>query len=680
MVIKEPVREQNVVIADLPVYEYSNLLVLPEFVLLKDTRKNKSKIRYTEQILTFDIETTTINKDLNIMYIWMVCFDGEFCLYGRTWDQFLDFLNRIKSSTYFTIPIYVHNLSYEFQYLRGIIDFKSEDVFCMQSRKVAKCTTDNIEFRCSYYLSNMSLFNWGKNLKVKHLKRSGEDFNYQKLRYPNTELTEKEMAYCIYDVVTLYECIMKVFEIDNDNIYTVPLTSTGYVRRDVKKELYARKKFISEIFPDLDILKQLQLAFRGGDTHANRFYAGMILENVYSFDRQSSYPDNLVNDIFPITPFKKQIETIYMLKKLLKNNRLALLFTIELEDVRLKDESWGFPYIPIAKSRDLKNYVNDNGRVLECKHLEITVTDIDFRIIEKEYDFKIIAVTGLYSSKYGKLPYGLKNVILKYYKLKTELKGVEGQEVYYMKSKNKLNACYGMMVQNPIKDTILYRDFDFELDDSISDLEKMLRYYKTSVLSYAWGVWTTAWSRYRLHEALYIAGEDAVYCDTDSVKAMTFLDFDRFNTERIAKCNENNGYAIDKKGNTQYLGIFDYEGKYDRFVTLGAKKYAYEKDGELYITIAGVSKTKGAKELKEAGGLKAFRPGMLFTVGQEDWRYNDSNTSVLNLNGMDVIVTPNISVVPSTYKLSIGNDYSSLLRTVIFLQSYRKIGDDLLTR
>ena len=45
-----------------------------------------------------------------------------------------------------------------------------------------------------------------------------------------------------------------------------------------------------------------------------------------------------------------------------------------------------------------------------------------------------------------------------------------------------------------------------------------------------------------------------------------------------------------------------YEGKYTRFKTLGSKRYLAEEDGELYLTVAGLSKRNGIEYMKEVAG------------------------------------------------------------------------------
>ena len=80
------------------------------------------------------------------------------------------------------------------------------------------------------------------------------------------------------------------------------------------------------------------------------------------------------------------------------------------------------------------------------------------------------------------------------------------------------------------------------------------------------------------------------------------------------------------EGKTETLGILDTEKPAARFVTLGAKKYAYrDLSGKLHITVAGVSKKKGAIELENAGGLDAFKEGFIFKdAGGSELVYNDN--------------------------------------------------------
>lgn len=663
------IRQQE--IGGLPLYN-SDEAPTPVFSVSKIAGKKAKRI-YTKEFCTFDIETSSLKKDLNIMYIWMVCINGKYCVYGRTWDEFLTYIDRISLPKDVYLPIYVHNLSYEFQYIRGLFDFKETDVLVTGPRRILKATTGQIEFRCSYYLSNMSLKLWCEAMQVPHPKEDGDEFDYRKLRLPTTPLNDLEMKYAIMDVISQYECIERQLAYDGDDLYTIPMTATGYVRRDAKKALSKLRRKMRDIFPGANTMRLLREAFRGGNAHASRFYATDILTDVYSYDRQSSYIDNMINDKYPVTKFEERPATLTEFAKIVKTGR-PFLARLRLSNILLRNPFWGFPYIPVDKCRRLRKHTNDNGRVLDAALLEITVTDIDYKIISEEYNYDIDEVMSLEVSSYGVLPKPYRDVILHYYTLKTELKKVPGKEDLYAKSKNKLNASYGMMVQNPVKPNIVYRNGDYELDEESSFEALLDKYHEYGFLPYQWGVWVTAWARLRLEEGLKIAGEDAVYCDTDSVKSMTPVDFSEFNQLRIDNCKITGGYAHDRKGNCQYLGIYDYEGKYDKFVTLGSKKYAYEQDGELHITIAGVGKIKGAKELLEAGGIAALKEGYIFSAAASDeWTYNDCETHEEIIDGVPVIVTPNVSAIPSTYTVGLSKDYAQLLKDVIQFKRFLPI-------
>lgn len=660
----KPAKQDTHKIAGLPCYEYNKELLQQQLSILNPET----------EFITFDIETTTINEHLNFMYVWMICVANRFTMYGRRWSEWVEFINILGDTE---VKIYVHNLSYEFQYIRSLLDFQESDVFCMKSRKVLKAKYRNIEFRCSYYLSNMSLAVWGKKMQVDHLKLDGDEFDYSKIRYPDTELDDNELEYAITDVVTQYECIEKTLEIEDYRLSTLPLTSTGFVRNDARIKIKKKRKLLKHLFPNLDQMKLLRDAFRGGDTHANRHYVGQVLDTVYSFDRKSSYPDNGVNDVFPMTPFVQETPTIYRLKELCNNKKICWMAKIELQNIRLRHEWWGFPYLPIDKCSELRKYINDNGRVLQAEHLVISITDVDWRILEEEYLFELISIRELYSSRYGKLPEEVRAVFIDYFQRKTELDGIPEQKIYYDKSKAKLNAVYGMMVQNPLKEDTIYTNYEFEVQEPELS-EKMENYRKNGIWPYQWGVWITAWSRYRLHEGLWIAGEYGVYCDTDSVKSIVPLDFGEFNRARKQASERNGGMAVNPAGVVYHLGVFEQEPTYDKFITWGAKKYAYETNGDLKITIAGVSKRKGAEELSRSGGITALRPGFVFKLGGgTESTYNDVHLSNCNIDGHDIELTANIAITPSTYKVSITDEYKTLLEDVLNFKIYDIVVDNV---
>ena len=116
--------------------------------------------RYADIICTFDIESTNIDELKEaVMWHWQTCVDGLVCV-GRTWDEYKLFLHGLDEQLPedLCLVFYVHNLGYEFQFLRAVHDFTEEEVFCLSGRKVVKCEIGKrFEYRCSYCLTNMSL-------------------------------------------------------------------------------------------------------------------------------------------------------------------------------------------------------------------------------------------------------------------------------------------------------------------------------------------------------------------------------------------------------------------------------------------------------------------------------------------------------------------------------------------
>lgn len=182
-------------------------------------------------------------------------------------------------------------------------------------------------------------------------------------------------------------------------------------------------------------------------------------------------------------------------------------------------------------------------------------------------------------------------------------------------------------------------------------------------------------ARYWLERAIRLCGHNFIYCDTDSVKFVGTVDFSELNAELEARSEKHGAYADDPAGHRHYLGVFECESKeagkptYERFVTLGAKKYAYEDEAGLHITISGVSKS-GAQEM---GKLENFREGFIFrdSAGLEAF-YNDvAKEEPLEIDGHELIVTPNIYLSQGRYRLGLTQDYKWLFR--LTQEQYDKI-------
>lgn len=663
------------------------------------------KIQYLNTYATFDVETSKIELDGQphaFVYVWMMYFKAfDLMVTGRTIGEYYEFLRRLKDHLSAYLVVYVHNLSYEFQFLSGVYDFGMDDVFAVKSRKVVKALMmENYEFRCSQILSNMSLALYTKKYGVEHGKLSGDEYDYSKRRYPWTELTDREWDYCTNDVVGLSECIDVEMFLGHYDISTIPLTSTGFVRRDLKRAMRdVSHTMVPNMQPPYEVYDMLRAAFRGGDVHANRYYANQIMHDVKSFDRSSSYPDVLCNCMYPMSRFIK-IEDLSDagIKRELKRRR-ALLLRIAIRDCRLRNPHWPSPYLSRHKCDILEvnssEYAQfDNGRVMSAPLVITTVTDIDYAIITEQYAGDYFILDG-YSARYGYLPTPYVDCVRMYYDSKTRLKGDPEQIPYYEKSKNKLNSCYGCAAQDPVKLSNYYINGEWFPGDS-PDLPEELRqdpqevykdYCRKSWSMYAWGVWCTAWARLRLYEGVKMAAlqrpdidaecegkhSDFVYCDTDSVKYIGDIDWTAYNAERKKASIENRAFATDAKGRQHYMGVYEEDGVYKRFLTLGAKKYVTEdQDGTMHVTISGVGKRKAPAEIARAGGMEALiyndRQG-LFTfreAGGTELKYNDEKYyTTLDINGHKLDITRNVAICDSTYTLGMTEEYYLLLNACL---------------
>lgn len=639
----------------------------PFNILKKDIVKSGKHKMYQRHPMTFDIETSKIPTDDEghyqaFMYIWQVCIEGN-VVFGRRWEELQEFMEKVvnayKLSEGERVVVYVHNLSFEFQFIQDY--FKFTDVFAMASRSILTAKTSHLEFRCSYKLSNMSLAKFIENTPNTLHYKGVDDLDYAAVRTPDTQLTEVEYGYCFNDVKGLYECVMELLK--EDNIATIPLTSTGYVRRDCRNAMNKnnnnRKMFLRSRLTLLQY-KLLRECFRGGNTASDRYLTNLILKIVGSYDLSSSYPFQMIAREYPLGKWNYGIiPDINTLEEY--NRKYCTIARYTFKNIRLRDEK-PIPYIPqskcLALGDDREIY---NGRILHADFLTISMTNVDFDIVKEQYEYDELAVEEFHYSRKGLLPKELRDTIMYYFEKKSELKGDEEHYYEYMKSKIKLNSIYGMTVTNILNTEIEYHDGEYtEKKMTEEEMQEALdKYYKNhrSFLNYSWGVFVTAYARRELEDGLNIAGLDTIYCDTDSVKFIGNhdRDFEEYNERLNKECEERGikNYA-EVNGKRFYMGIFDKEKGYDEFITLGAKKYAFQQNGKLGITVSGLSKKKGAEELEKKGGLRRFQKNEVFyNSGRTIAQYNSAEVHDITVDGCTFSTASNLAIVDTTYTLGI---------------------------
>ena len=261
--------------------------------------------------------------------------------------------------------------------------------------------------------------------------------------------------------------------------------------------------------------------------------------------------------------------------------------------------------------------------------------------------------------KLNELTKELKEVIMKYYQNKTTLKGIIEFICEYFTSKQKLNSIYGMTVTNPCKgETVINEETGEWSTDDTNKAELLDKFYKSwnSFLPYQWGIFVTANARNQLQEGIDKVGLDVVYCDTDSIKYVN--DHEQDFKELNDKINKS--FSANRNGIDYPMGVWDSENQkgkyyeYNQFKTLGAKKYAFTKQGKLGITVAGLAKKEGAKELAKKGGIKKFENGAVFNnSGRSSVYFNNEDIHTIIVEGVEIETASNIAIVETTYTLGI---------------------------
>lgn len=600
------------------------------------TLSNSRKRKYYEVPISFDIESTSfissaLEQKCACMYAFGYSIAG-FVVLGRTWEDAIDIYEKLveifEPTNERRLIIYIQNLAYEFQFMAHRWEWLS--IFSIRERKPLKCLTiDYVEFRCSYMLSGFSLASIGKNLQRYRIQKMSGDLDYSLIRHHKTPLTEKEWKYLINDVQVVVAYIQETAENDG-GYHKIPLTKTGYVREYCREQCFKEKnyrKLIKYMRLTVDDYEQLKRAFAGGFTHANRHRVDNAYNNVGSFDFTSSYPYVMVAEKFPMSsPRLIEIDSMRKFRYYLAN--YCCIFDIEITGLN----GWDAPdnILSLSKCRAVKNARINNGRIISADQVITTINEVDYSALEKFYKWESIRVANFKIMDKQYLPTPFVKAILKLYEDKTVLKGVADKLVEYMKSKGMINSCFGMTVTDIVRDENTFNDeWICEKAGALKEIEKYNN-SKTRFLFYAWGVWVTSHARNNLYSGILEFGDDYIYADTDSLKVLNKEAHSRYLEQynqdveiKLRKACQYHGidFRLTRpktiKGVEKPLGVWDYEGEYRTFKTLGAKRYMVEEfeDGEwkVNITVAGLNKKEAVPYILEEAERMNVSPFDLFT-------------------------------------------------------------------
>lgn len=673
-------------------------------------RGGKGKeVKYNDCIMTFDIETTSAFLEngrvipytkgkpaeywnslepLALCWIWQYSINGV-VYFGRAIEDFLNVLNDLPKDVEHII--WVHNLAFEAAFLQNILKF--EHVFARVPHKPIYAVAsgyENITFKCSYTLTRLSLASWGKQIG---LPKFVGDLDYDKIRTPLTnDITETEYGYCERDCLVV-EAGIKDYLKRYDNQWSIPMTQTGTVRRPVKEMLTANEAYMKQVKKTVPRnsteYRRAQQCAAGGYVHANRLWAGRTItadmspDNVIEhYDYKSDYPFCMCAFRYPATPW------VYMPRQKTIPDESTFetnAYILQLRFTDIECTSYN-TYIQIAKLATDRHdlLIEDNGRLISAIgcDIELTITEQDYLTIKENYEWSNMEVVRVWRSHKEYLPKEYIEYILTLYGNKTELRGVENFEDLYTQSKQYLNSLFGMALT-----AIVYADVTYNPDDctwNVDHLTKEMVNEKLEKLRAPWsweqryflnyyvGVYVTAYARRDLWRCIHKYDRNVLYCDTDSIFVLGHADFTEYNkwaTEQLKKAAAVVGFDFertrpkDPNGVKQCLGEFAQEPTCDAFRTLGAKRYIEKRNGQLYLTVAGINK-EAVNCLH--GDIDAFAKNFEFDKDDESvtkklLTYVTNQPCVTYPDGYVSNYKYGINLRRTGYKLTIPDKYEKLL-------------------
>ena len=662
-----------------------------------------AKIDYVEHIGAFDIETSsfTVNgKKGAIVYSYALAIDDTF-YHVRTGEEFFSLLEKLAGELGLSpnrrLVVFVHNLAYEWQFIKNYMEWIGGFAVGSERRIVRAISSLGFEFRCTYILTNKPLVALGREIGVE--KMVG-DLDHTLIRNSLTPLTAKEMGYIENDVRALIKFGRNVLAQENADLVkalrSLPTTKTGYVRRMMRKAALADPSYqslIDTLQMGENVYALARHSFQGGYTHANSTIVGEECGETCAVDLASSYPSSMLQFTYPMSTFSVVTPPDGGFDADLVNEigRCAHFFiTFTAFDL---ESRYPFPYISQSKALSISEPVIDNGRVYSATAVKLAMTDVDWQIFNRCYKTSGIEVEMLMVADKDYLPRALTDPIINMYRDKTVLKGVEGRELEYRAAKEIINSVYGSIAMDPVRTDYIFLEEEARFVAKVPTITEALEAYNSSrsrYLYYPWAAWVTAYSRFVLLNTIYDlidAGVNVLYCDTDSIyfnpspKASPIID--RANERVRASLSaamhsrwpdatdaevEDALAPCDSQGTRHHIGIFEVDGHYTNFKTLGAKRYIVEKDGHLKTTVSGLSKSAGAY-IEEKGGMKMFKDGMAIPSehsGRLTHTYVEDTVDCLVTDylGNTCRMTQEgfIHLEPSPYALSVSDEYTSFVQ------------------
>lgn len=502
-------------------------------------------------VYTADFETTTDLDDCRV-WAWAVCevSNTENIKYGNSIKSFMAWLSRGECSV-----AWFHNLGFDGKF---IIDYllRCEYIHVTEYPQFGQfstlisnkgkfyqieiCFTNGVRviFQDSLKVFPMSVEKLGKTFNTPEQK--GE-IDYREFREIGHKLTSDEIEYICHDVQIPAYALQQNFS-ENLNKMTIGANAMDFYKRQLGKKKYQYWFPTLSLEADTDIRK----SYRGGFTYVNPLYAGVKVGSGISVDYNSMYPSVMKMYPYPCgVPVLFDGEYEYDEQYPLYVQRMIVEFALKPD---------GIPCIQLKG----KGFYGEHEYVRETvAPVEITVTSVDWEIMQRMYDIDVIDYAGGYKFMARR---GMFDEYIDYWgHVKENSTGGMRQLAKLM-----LNNLYGKFATNPDVTSKVPVMCDDAVHYVLGEAE-----FKDPVYLPV-GSFCTAYARRELLFAIMDNRERFVYCDTDSM--------------HLLGTEPPRNIAIDDKA----LGHWKVEGTFEHAKHLRTKAYIWDLNGEFSVTCAGM--------------------------------------------------------------------------------------------
>lgn len=513
------------------------------------------------KLYTADFETTTDLDDCRVWAFAICDMDNiDNMIYGTSIEEFFEVCKALPDCR-----MYFHNLAFDVSF---IFDYMLRNGYVWEDDRIPRYTygfTTVISDMNQVYSVRVNLgdghtVSFWDSMKVIPLSIAQEakafglsmgkgDLDYKAFRAEGHQLTDDEIDYIRRDVQIDAQAMS--FMLDNG---LSKMTIGSCALADYKRMMGGSRGFryhFPIIKPDEDAF--MRKAYRGGFTYVNPKYAGRTLGEGISYDVNSLYPSVMASCSGEVLPYGRP-------KWFYGEPRPTEERPLWIARVRLSFES---PYgkIPCIQLKGNMSflpteYVTDsNGEVT------ITITSVDWLLIQQQYNVKVYEWIGGYSFKGSRVLFS--EYVNKWVQVKNDatLSGNSGMRQIAKLMLNSLYGKFATQIEVRSRKPVLEEQDHVRYVD-VPSTEREPVYLPV-------GCFITAYARYKTITSAQACGDRFIYSDTDSLKVLSTA-------------------PLDLDIDDVRLGAWKDEGHFSLFKALRAKTYIAKYGSSIEVHVAGL--------------------------------------------------------------------------------------------